>query len=470
MTKTQNFDVVIIGSGSAGFSAAEAARALGASVCLIEKDKFGGECPNYACIPSKAWLKAAKVYRSAKQSREYGVSCQGIGVDFEAMVKYREKVVSSITGGAHGERYQKIAQQLNITLIIGSAALIDEHTLEVGHTLIKGKSLIIATGTVDYLPPISGLDQAHFLGWKQALLQKRQPKSMAIIGGGAVGSELATFFGTLGTRVLLFEFTPTILPKEDEELARLAHQALKTHNVEVFGSARILEVIDGRGGVYGLKVEQGGAVQTHAVEQVVVAAGRRSNVADLNLESTGVALDDRQTIKTDDEQRTNVRHIFAAGDVDGGLQLTHTAHREGAVAGHNAALQALGKRAEKMKSDLRVVPRVTFVDPEVASVGQTSQELKAKMGQLLVGRYAIANLGRAVTDNQKQGLVKIIAHPKTRKILGCHIMSPHAGEMIHEAALAMHLNTTVDKLGSLIHAFPTYSEALMAAANSVELE
>lgn len=471
MTKPKNFDVVIVGSGAAGFSAAEAARNLGVSVCLIEKDKFGGECPNYACIPSKALLKTAKVFRSAKQAREYGVTCKGIGVDFEEIVKYRQKVVSTITGGGkHGDRYEKIAQQLNLTLLPGQASFIDEHTVKVNDTLIKGQSIIIATGTVDFIPPINGLDQAHYLGWKEVLQVKRQPKSLAIVGGGPVGSEIATFFGTLGTRVLLFESASTILFHEDEEISELAHRLMKTSNVEVFGGAKVMEIIDARGGVYGLKVEQNGSVQTHAVEQLVITSGKRSNIEGLNIESTGVTLDDRDTIKTDAEQRTNIRHIFAAGDVDGGLRFTHTAHHEGTVAGYNAALQASGRRAAKMKSDLRVVPRVTFVEPEVASVGATGQELKSKMGQLLIGRAAIANLGRAVTDNQKQGLVKIIAHPKTRKILGGHIMGPNAGEMIHEVALAMHLNTTVDKLGSLIHAFPTYSEAIVVAANGVKLE
>lgn len=471
MNKPQNFDVVIIGSGAAGFSAAEAARRLGASVCVIEKEKYGGECPNFACVPSKALLKTAKVYRTAKQSREYGVTCKGISLDFEEIVKYRHKVVESVTGGGkHGDRFVRLAEQLGIALIHGLASFVDENTVQVNDSLVKGKSLIIATGTADYAPPIGGLAQVHYLGWKEALQARRQPKSMAVVGAGPVGCEIATFFGSLGTRVMLFELAESILPFEDEEISQLAQKSIKTHNVEVFTRAKVGEIIDASGGVYGLKVEQNGTLQTHAVEQVVITAGRRSNIEGLNLESTGVALDDRETIKTDSEQRTSVRHIFAAGDVDGGLQFTHTAHHEGRVAGHNAALLALGKRADKMQTDEKVVPRATFVEPEVASVGATSQELKAKMGQLLVGRYAIANLGRAATDNTPEGLVKIIAHPKTGKILGGHIMAPHAGEMIHEVALAMHLNATVEKLGSMIHAYPTYSEAIVAAANSAQLE
>lgn len=471
MPKPQNFDVVIIGSGAAGFAAAEAARGQGVSVCVIEKDKFGGECPNYACVPSKALLKTAKVYRLAKHSREYGVTCKGIDVDFEEIVKYRQKVVENITGGGqYGDRFVKMAERLNLLLIRGSANFVDENTVEVGGNLIKGKSFVIAAGTVDYVPQINGLDQAHFLGWKEALQLKRQPKSLAIVGGGPVGSELATFFGSLGTRVILFEFADTILPQEDEEISQLAEQAIKNHNVEVVSQAKVMEIIDARGGVYGLKVQRGSSLQTHAVEQLIIAAGKRSNTEGLSLEAAGVAVDDRGTVVTDAQQRTNIRHIFAAGDVDGGLRFTHTAHHEGRVAGHNAALQAKNKRADKMESDLRVVPRVTFVEPEVASVGATSQELKTKYAQLLVGRYAIANLGRAATDNAPEGLVKIIAHPKTGKILGGHIMSARAGEIIHEIALAMHLNASVEKLGSMIHAFPTYSEAVMAAANSVELE
>ena len=470
MAKMFSYDVVVIGSGPAGFASAEAARKLGAKVCLIEKDKLGGECPNYACIPSKALLKTAKVYRNLQESRKYGINFKSGTVDFDKIVEYREKVIETVTGGKKGERFQKIAEKLGVEIISGTASFIDEHTLEVGEKLIKGKTIIVATGTVDYIPPIHNVDQVHYLGWKEALQLKRQPKSLAIIGGGPVGSEIATFFGSLGTRVILFEAMPHILSNEDKEIAQIATEAMKKNNIEVHDQAKVMEIIDGRGGVYGLKVEENGVKQTHAVEQVIISTGKKTNLENLAIELSGVILDDRGSLKTDLEQRTNVKHIFSAGDADGGMRFTHTAHHEGRVAGHNAGLLALRKRSEKMKRQEKVVPRATFIDPEVASVGETEDVLSQKFGQLLIGRSLVSHLGRGITDNQHQGLIKIIAHPKTRKILGGHIIGPNAGELIHEIALAMHLNTTVDKLGSLIHAFPTYSEGVMVAANSVELE
>jgi mercuric reductase len=465
-----SYDVIVIGSGSAGFSAAEAARSLGASVCMVEKEKLGGECPNWACVPSKALLKCAKVMRVVREAESFGVLAGGARVDFTRMMDYRRSVVQAITGGERGERYERLTQKLGIDVVQGQATFIDDHTIEAGGTRYFGKTFVIATGSSEFVPPVLGLDKIRFLTSRDALTLTRQPKALAIIGGGPVGSEIATFFQTIGTRVILLQTTPTILNREDAEISRLAHEAMQARGVEVVGGAQVNEIVDGRGGVYGVRASSGGDEKMHAVDQVLVAAGKRSNVSGLNIEQAGVKLDQRGTIVTDLRQRTSTPHVFAAGDVNGGLMFTHTAHYEGTVAGHNAALAALRKRNPPFKRDERVVPRVTFVDPEVASVGMTAEEAKKSHKKILVGRFHVASLGRAVTEHARQGLVKMVAHPKSRKILGCHIMAERAGEMIHEAALAMHVGATVDKIASMIHAYPTYNEALAAAAGSVVTE
>ena len=471
MPKTPTYDVIVIGSGSAGFSAAEAARKTGASVCIVEQERLGGDCPNYACVPSKALLKTASVYRLVNRAREYGVSVGSVSYNYDLVMKYRENVVQSITGGgAYGARYEKIFRSLGIVVKIGKAKFVDEHTIEVKGENLIGKTFVIATGSAEFVPQIPGIDTLKYLLWKDALRLKRQPKSLGIIGGGPVGCELATFFASFGTRVVLIQSASQVLHREDAEIAGLARKVLEALGVEVVTNANVVEVVNGGGGVYGVNVDVGGNRTMHAVEQVVLAAGNRANTDDLGLEKLEVKLGSRGSIITTNEQRTSVPYIFAAGDVCGGMQFTHTAHHEGFIAGHNAALMAKKKRALRMKINERVVPRVTFLSTEVASVGMTQKEAKEAFGKVLVGRYPFSALGRTATEHGSEGLIKIIAHPKTRKIIGGHIIGERAGEVVHEIALAIYLNATIDKLAGMIHAFPSYSESITAAASSAKLE
>jgi len=471
MPKQATFDVIIIGSGSAGFSAVEGAVSVGASVCVIEEGKLGGECPNFACVPSKAVLKTAKVYRTAKKAREYGIELGTLSHDFSKVTQYRKKVVETITGGGqHGERYEQIMKKLGVTVKYGKAQLLDDHVVQVRGENFFGKTIVLTTGTVDFVPPIPGLETVKYWNWKDAIQAIRQPKSLAVIGGGPVGCEIATFYASFGTRVTLLQSASNVLNREDQEIAQIARDGLTKLSVDVRTSVKILEVINARGGVLGLRIEYAGQEQTLAVEKIVLATGKRSNIQGLGLDDVGVVLDNRGNIKTTKEQRTSIRHIFAAGDVDGGMQFTHTAHHEGYNAGYNAGLLAKKKRKAPKKTDERVVPRVTFVEPEVASVGMTQAEVKDKYKKVLVGRYQVAALGRAVTENKRVGLIKIVAHPKTRKVLGGHVAGERAGEVMHEIALAMYLGATIDKLADMIHAFPTFSEGIKAAAASAQME
>ena len=360
----------------------------------------------------------------------------------------------SITGGGEGERYLQVLKRLKVTLKRGEARFIDARTLEVGDEKVEGKAIVVATGTVDFIPPIDGLHDVRFWGWKEALTASRQPKSIAIIGGGPVACEIATFYASFGTRVVILQSASAVLHREDEEISGRAKGALEALGVEVVVSAQVLSCVNGGMGAMGLNVKIGKEEQMFAVESVVVAAGKQSNVARLGF---------------DQKELGRQSHVFFAGDADGGLMFTHTAHHEGWIAGHNAATHALKRRGTKLKRDERVVPRVTFIEPEVASVGMTQAEVKKKFGKVLVGRYETLWLGRSVTDHAGSGLVKLVAHPKTRKLLGAHLICPHAGELIHEAALAISLGATIDKIAGMIHAFPTYSEGLKAASSSAVL-
>ncbi|MBM5789670.1 NAD(P)/FAD-dependent oxidoreductase [Candidatus Parcubacteria bacterium] len=471
MPKLPTYDVVIIGTGSAGFSAAEAARAQGASVCVIEMDRLGGECPNDACVPSKALLKVAQAYRLAQQARTFGVHTGPVSFSFAEVGKYRQGVVETFTGGgAFGDQYLASFHLLDVEVKKGRAQFVAEDTVEVAGEHVRGRAFVIATGTTDFIPPIHGIDRVKTLSWRDALRLGHVPKSLAIIGGGPVGCELATFFASFGTRVVLFQRVPQILRREDPEISALAREALEALKVEVFTSASVTDVQSGGAGVVGVQAEVGGNRKMHAVEQVIVAAGKRANTKGLGLDEVEVKTDERGWIVTSREQRTSAAQVFAAGDVDGGKMFTHTAHHEGFVAGYNAALFAKKKRSARMKSDERVVPRTTFLAPEVASVGMTQPEAAAEYKKALIGRCQMATLGRSVTDHARFGLMKIVAHPKTRKVLGGHMIGERAGEVIHEVALAMHVGATVDKLATMIHAYPTFSEAVAVAASGMQLE
>jgi len=464
--KKNIYDVIIIGSGSAGFSAAEAARSQGARVCVIEQGHLGGECPNFACVPSKALLKTAQIYRTIQHAREYGIQMSAVTFDFAQIMNYRKEVVETMTGGGtHGNRYEKLFASLGIDVKFGQAKFIDEKTIQVGEECIVGKSFVIATGTMDFVPPISGLESVKYLNWKEALRLTLQPKSIAIIGGGPVGCEIATFYTSFGTRVVLLQSAPRLLPREEEEISARVLERMRALKVDVVLNAKILEVVNGGVGVYGVNVEVGSEKVMHAVQYIVLAAGKRANTKTLALDEVGVQVDDQGSIRTNKQQATSNKSIFAAGDVDGGMQFTHTAHHEGVVAGYNAALVAKKKRTAKKTSDERVVPRVTFLDPEVASVGMTEEEVKQKFKKVLVGRCELSTLGRTVTEHRRFGMLKIIAHPKTGVVLGGHMIGDRAGEVIHEIALAMYLKISIEKLSKLIHAYPTFSEAIAVAAS-----
>ncbi|HBL39563.1 TPA: hypothetical protein DDZ10_02725 [Candidatus Uhrbacteria bacterium] len=455
------YDVVVIGSGSAGMSAAFSARETGASVCVVERDQLGGECPNWACVPSKALLRAAKAYREAKEAGKFGVSMRRAGYDFADVMRYSRDVVERVTGGGeYGGRYVKMFKKSGIETARGSAVFVNAHTLYVGGRKLEAKTFVIATGTKDLIPPIEGLEGTPFWGSRDVMRIIRQPRSLAVIGGGPVGCELSTFFGSFDTRVTLIQGAPSVLNREDAEISALAKKALERIGIEVLINSNVSKVVYARNR-FCLTIE--GQDEPLETDQLLVSAGRRPATDALGIEKLKLKLDSHGYISVDETQVSSLAHVFAAGDVTGGMQFTHVAHPAGDIAGYNAAMKAFGKNARR-KADFSVVPRVTFISLEVASVGLTEEEAKAMYRTLLVGTFNIASLGRAVTESSGGGLVKLVADAKTKKLVGGHIMAERAGEMIHEVALGVKLGARLGDLANLIHAFPTYSEAIAAAA------
>ncbi|PIQ67680.1 dihydrolipoyl dehydrogenase [Candidatus Uhrbacteria bacterium CG_4_10_14_0_2_um_filter_41_7] len=460
------FDVIVIGSGSAGFSAAETAQARGAKVLVIESGDWGGECPNSACIPTKALLKSAKRYREVtKNLEDFGISAGSVGFSFANIMAEKNKIVDLIT--SHGQKIPRLAKEFGIQTVKGKAVFLDQNTIVVEKKKYTAKAFVIATGAIDFIPPIAGLTELGFISYKDIMKMKKLPKSIAIIGGGAVSCEFATFFSTFGVKVHILQLDPTILIREDVEIANLATHELMKNGVEVYVDTKTLSV-EKYGRRKRVTFDEGKHQREHIiVDEVMVAAGKRANVSELKLENAKVKVDDRGRLKVTEDLQTSAKHIFTAGDVSGGFLFTHTARTEGAIAGNNV-VNFLEKQKSRLKRDMRVVPRVTFTNPEVASVGITSDTAGMLKKEVLIGRFPIGALGRAVTERDRRGLVKIIVDKKTRKILGGHIIGERAGELIHEIAFAMEVDCRVDVLANMIHAYPSYSEAIAGAASSLE--
>lgn len=459
------YDVIVIGGGSAGFSAAEVAARSGARVCLIEKDILGGECPNWACVPTKALLRCAKLYHEVKNdARNFGIHAPTVSFRFKDIMARKDAVVDTISGKRM--KMEKIATELGITVVKGVAKFTDAHSVRVGKKKLSGKKIILATGTTSFVPPVDGLKTAGYLTFRDAVSLKTQPKTMVIIGGGPVGCEFATFFAMLGTKVIILQLADYVLQREDPEIAAIAGAQLQSLGVDVQVKTKTLSVK--KEGKKRRVTYQVGTKkrQSVLVDQVLLAAGKRAAIDGLALEKAGVKLDEKGRLSTDEYQRTNRKHIFAAGDVDGGMQFTHTAHAEGVIAAHNA----LAKSVRSMKKrDVRVVPRATFVHPEVASVGMTAKEAQDAKKKIEIASFPVGALGRSVTDNHRIGLLKLVIEKKTLKILGGHMIGERAGEVIHEIALAMHVGATAQDVARLIHAFPTYSESVAAALGRYDL-
>ncbi len=456
---TYEYDLLVIGSGSAGFSAAQAAKGAGRKIGIVESDRLGGECPNWACVPTKTLLKSTRLFREIERAEEYGISLERPRLDFQSVMRRR----SDIVGGLGGERIEKIADTLGFHLLHGAATFLDEHTVQVGERQYTAHSFVIATGAGTFVPPVPGLDGVLWMGFRDAVMLSEAPESLLIVGGGPVGCEFATFFSAVGTRVAVLQGADRLLSREEPEASEAVAEALRSFGVEVITDAEMVRV-DYQDGVVKAKARVGKEMRSFEASALLLATGKQANTAGLGCQAAGVKLSQKGEVITNLELRTSAKNIWAAGDVNGGLQFTHTAHYEGAIAGHNVFAIGQAKR-----TDERVVPRVTFTDPECASVGETEAEVREKYGKVLVGVFDVRGLGRAYIDGVSEGFVKVVGDPKTGRLLGGHMVGPRAGEVIHELAMALQLKARVADVAQTIHAYPTYSEAVMAAASVAEV-
>ncbi|MFD3421404.1 dihydrolipoyl dehydrogenase [Streptomyces decoyicus] len=475
----QQFDVLVIGGGPGGYVAAIRAAQLGRTVALVDKERPGGVCLNWGCIPTKAMLRSADVLETVRGAEEFGVLTEGVRLDYSAVLKRKDGIVGRLTEGiAH------LLKANGVTVVKGHARFTDPHTVTVHETgpsplggdgplyaappvpqpareTLSADDIIIATGSQPVMPPVPGSDLPGVLTSDGAFLLPEVPARAVVVGGSAVGAEWASLLRTFGAEVTLVEMMPTLLPAEDTEIGRALTRSFTKRGIKVLTRHTVTAIEreeEGDGGLRALVADADGEpAESLPADVVLFGVGRRPNTAGLDLEKAGVHTDDRGYLPVTDRLRTNVPHISAIGDVTGGIQLAHVASHQGLV-----AASVVSGHDERI--DYRAVPAATFTHPEVASVGLTEAQARETGHEITAARFPFAALGRAHAYGATDGMVKVVADRSSGAVLGAHIIGPGASDLIAEAALAVTHGVTLTGLVDTIHAHPTLGEATMEAA------
>lgn len=446
----KQYDTAVIGGGPGGYIAAIRLAQLGKKTVLIEKDKIGGTCLNRGCIPTRALLQSAEVYRTVREAEKYGVFSKDTAFDFKKISERKESIVSKLRQGV-----AFLEKKAGVEVINGEASFRDAKTLIVGDEEIKAENIIIATGSAPARIPIPGIDSKGVIDSDGVLALTECPKSVAIIGGGVIGAEFATLFNALGAKVTVIEMLLEILPPIDGEIAAMMHKEFTKKGIDVFTGAKVTKIEPG----VTVHFEQDGSRSVNA-EACIVAIGRRPVADGLKAENIGLKMT-RGFIDVDEYMKTNVSDVYAIGDVTGKIQLAHVASAQGLVAAHNIT-------GENRKMDYDAVPSCVYTEPEIACVGLKEAEAIQKGLDIEIGRFPVSANGRSMIIGETVGEVKIISDKRTGEILGCHILAPRATDMIGELCVLMRTEGTIEELGDTIHAHPTVSEMIMEAVHDVQ--
>lgn len=451
------FDIIIVGSGPGGYVAAIRAAQLGLKVAVVERESLGGICLNWGCIPTKALLKSANVFSYLKHAKDYGILIDNATTDFNAIVNRSREVAN---GMSKGVKY--LMDKNKITVISGTAKLLNNNTVEVldatqAKTQYTANHIILATGARSR--QLANLPQngENIIGYRQAMTLKTLPASMLIVGAGAIGVEFAYFYNTIGTKVTLCEFMPKIVPVEDEDVSKELEKNFKKSGIAVLTSTSVTKVtvIDGKCHVT-LKPEKGDE-QVIIVDIVLSAVGLSPNIENLGLENLGVNLE-KGKVQVDDFYKTNIKGIYAIGDIVKGQALAHVASAEGIICVENIA----GLNPESL--DYNNISGCTYCMPEIASVGYTEKAARDAGYELKIGKFPFTASGKAKASGHPEGFVKLIFDAKYGELLGAHLIGANVTEMIAELVVARKLETTGHEIIKAVHPHPTLSEAIMEAA------
>ena len=448
--KSFDYNLIVIGAGSAGLVSSYIAAAVKAKVVLIEKHKMGGDCLNTGCVPSKALIRSARLLSDARASKNFGIESMSAEFDFADVMARVQTVVAKVEPHDSVERYEG----LGVNCINGAAKLLSPWTVEVNGKTLSARSIIIATGARPLVPNLPGLDTISYLTSDSLWQLKILPKRLLVLGGGPIGCELAQAFARFGSAVTVVEMAPKLLPREDDDVSELLREVFVAEGIQLALGHKALEFkANADGGV--LIAESDGKRVELAFDQVLIALGRKANVEGFGLDTLGVTLSERGTIAADPLLRTNFPNIAVCGDVTGPYQFTHVAAHQAWYAAVNQLLAPFWS----FKADYRVIPWATFTEPQVARVGLSESEAKAANIKFEVTRYGMDDLDRAIADGTDHGFLKVLTKTGTDEILGATIVCAEAGEMIAEYVLAMKYRLGLNKILGTIHAYPTMMEA-----------
>jgi len=450
------YDLIVIGSGPGGYVAAIRASQLGLKVAVVERAEIGGICLNWGCIPTKALLKSAQVYNYVKHAESYGVKIDGTAeADIEAMVARSRGVADNMSKGI-----QFLLKKYNVDQIIGTGKIKTGKVVEVididgNHTDYQANHIVLATGARSKELPNLPQDGTKIIGYRQALTLSKKPESMVVVGSGAIGSEFAYFYNSIGTKVTLVEFLPSIVPNEDEDSSKQLERSFKKQGIKILTNASV-ESVDTSGELCKVSIQTKKGIEIIEAEIVLSAVGVTTNLENIGLEETGVVFE-KGKVLVDDYYKTNIEGIYAIGDIVKGPALAHVASHEALIcvekiAGHHPTLLNYNN-----------IPGCTYTSPEIASVGMTEKQAREAGYELVIGKFPYTASGKAAAGGNKDGFIKVIFDAKYGEWLGCHMVGDNVTEMIAEVVVARNLETTGREIIDSIHPHPTMSEALMEA-------
>ncbi|MBN1969492.1 MAG: dihydrolipoyl dehydrogenase [Candidatus Delongbacteria bacterium] len=447
------FDLVVLGGGPGGYVAAIRAAQYGLKTALIEKDKLGGTCLNRGCIPTKAMLSTADILHKMSKASEFAIISDKISVDMPALIERKNKIVNELVTGI-----EKICKGRKITVFNNFGVLSSKKSVKLDSgEEIFGKNIILATGSEPLNLPFLKIDGENVITSNEALNLNNVPENLLVIGGGVVGVEFASMFHEFGSKVTVVEMQKFLVPVEDNQVSRTLQTSFKKRGIDLKLGVKVEKIDVIRDGEISVSFDDG---STNTYSKVLAALGRSINSKGVGFEEVGIQLDQKGFVQIDDRMKTNIDNIYAIGDVTGKLLLAHTASAQG--------LAAVGDICGKpFRVDYNSIPSAVFTTPEIASVGERENALKENKADFKVSRFSFAAIGKAKAQGEEDGFVKIITDSEGKKILGAHVIGPHASDVLSEITLVKANNFDLDTIINTVHSHPTLSEAVIEAAEGI---